>query len=892
MIIIKSEFNKEMKQFISKLKTVVFLKVYLLLALTNSLSAQNSLDQSNLKTNQVTIVDRTGISNDAEHAIAIGKRALFGAIQNSGSTIKQINHWTQTDEPVHLILGTLQNRVLYRLVSNEPLLREGQPEGVFYLWREIDDRKVLVIGGTDEKGLMYALTEVAEQIKHGGVEILKKIKDNIEFPKNSIRGVDKFLTDENDDSWFFSEAYWKYYINQLAINRFNRFTLITGYNEGKNEDFMIPVYPYLVDVEGFEGVRPRKNLDNSPEDYLNQLRRIGELCHSHGIEFIFGMWGHGKSEELVVGLPENSDAYTQYCADGMRELLRKAPEIDGIQLRVNYESGVGGFGETAELFWKKIIMGIGDVYKERQGKLTLDLRAKGLTPKMRDWVLETGMDLNVTSKYTWEGVGLPFHPTQMRQAELSMLKNIDKRQRYGYADFLNHSRNYDFIYRLWGIGTTRIFTWADPDYVKRFSQSTNFGDSRGFQVTPPMARKQNTWNLIKNKALTYYEWEDQRYWAYYLLFGRLGYSFETDREVWERVFREHYGSAFNNILNAYSSAGKVLPLITSSHLTVHPANYNWAEMDSGGALFSKNNTNPFHRERTYQTAEPGDPGLFYSIEPYVTDVLEKNVQPKIGIVQLVALYEYLANDIIDNLEAVKKADIPQSFKKEYMANEVDLKITAALAAYHSNKTKAATDYVFFEKTHNKGYLVSSLDRMNKVLKNWKTILALTETLYHQNPKFLYDNGTWHDRLVEIEKDIIDLEGILGDQAYGEKLSHWDKFKLSEYPVKVDLEAVVPKNTGLGKENLKLTLKSSRKYPSEQCPKVHYRLADMTLGPFKQLKMEWNGQNYVAQIPKKEFSADYDLLVYFTTIENDGTVHLYPGIFNEHNASPYFIISNN
>lgn len=875
-----------------KMKSFFHISFVLLFSILSVYSAKGqSLSKDELIVhNNVTIIDRTGVSNEEEHPIAFGKREFFNSVKAAGGSINSIKHWTQTERKTYIIFGTLDNDVVRKLVSDETELTSYKPEGVFYQWRDTQNGMVLIVGGTDSIGLMYALNEISQQIDDKGLAVLTEIENTIEFPDNPIRGLDKFITDENDDSWFFSEEYWQYYISQLAKNRFNRLTLITGYNDGKNEDFMIPVYPYLIKVPGFENIKLKKNLVKTPEEYLTQLKRIGQISHNYGLEFVFGIWGHGRSEELISGLPKDDKEYTQYCSYGMRELLRRVPEIDGIHLRVNYESGVGGFGDTAENFWKEIILAIGDIYQERKGKLFLDIRAKGLTVKMRQWVLETGINLHVTSKYTWEGVGLPYHPTEMRKGELTMLDNIDKRQRYGYADFLYHSRDFEFIYRLWGIGTTRLFTWADPDYAKRFSHTAGFGGSRGFQVTPPLARKQNNWNLFDDSSLVYYQWEDQRYWAWHLLFGRLGYSADINPEVWERAFRQHYGKSYKAVQDAFGTAGKVLPLITSSHLTYHPANYNWGEMDSGGSLFVINNSNPFYfeKERSYQSAEPGDPGLFYIIEEYVKDVLQDDLKPKINPVQLAALYHILSQETLDALSKVKKEDIPESYRKEFITNEADLKITAALSAYHAYKIKAATDLVFFQETQKKGYLKSSLRNMEEAQDKWKAIVGLTDKIYHEKPFFLHDNGTWKDRLTEIAKDIEILNEMIGESKTIDIISHWDNFKQTNNLLANNFEAIVP-NKVRKKEGLKVTFITGKFLQNQEKPKVHFRTANMASGKFKELKMEWDGTNYIANIPLDSLDPDYDLLIYFTSVSKEGHVAMHPGLFHKKIISPYYVI---
>lgn len=853
-------------------------------------STAQELDRKLLVTaDNITIVDCTGISTNDQHPVALGKREFFNAIEAAGGTIENVQHWTQTNRSIYLILGTLDNTIVRRLVSDDTELISKKPEGVFYQWKSTNRGMALVVGGTDNKGLMYALTELAQQINDKGLTVLNTIKNTKEFPDNVVRGLDKFITDEYDDAWFFSEDYWQYYIGQLAQNRFNRLTLITGYNDGKNEDFMIPVYPYLLKTSGFEGVVLKKKLQKTPDDYLKQLRRVGEICHNYGIEFVFGIWGHGRSETLLSGLPQDADMYTAFCAQGMRTLLRSAPEIDGIQLRVNYESGVGGFGDTAEKFWKEIILAMGDIHKERQGNLFLDIRAKGLTTKIRQWALDTGINVSVTSKYSWEGMGLPYHPTEMRKGELSNLDNIDLRQRYGYADFLQNTREFDYINRLWGIGTLRIFTWADPIYAKHFSKTTSFGSAKGFQVTPPLARKQNTWSLFAKDSLNFFKWEDERYWAWYTLFGRLGYNNEASPEVWERVFKRHYGASYKAVLEAYMAAGKILPLITSSHLTYHPANYNWAEMDSGGALFVKNNANPYHsiKGRSYQSAEPGDPGLFYGIEQYVKDFLKSNLKPKINPLQLVSLYNNFSNQTLEAIEKVDNRDIPYLYRKEYTSNEIDLRITAALAKYHAYKIKAATDFVFFQETNNKAYLNACLSSLNNAKDQWSYIVNITN-IYNAKPLFLHDNGSWRDRLVEIEKDIAEVRKLSKPTKNLAIVSHWDAFKDTDFLLQSNFEAVVPKidNSNIP---LQVTLITGKPLNDNSPPLVHYREANMAAGKFKTIKMTWDGENYKADIPANSLNTNYNLLVYFTSINNKGQVTMYPGLYNTEQNMPYYVV---
>jgi hypothetical protein len=44
-----------------------------------------------------------------------------------------------------------------------------------------------------------------------------------------VRRVDRFLSGPYEDDWFYSEAFWRYYLKRLARSRFNRLTLTVGY---------------------------------------------------------------------------------------------------------------------------------------------------------------------------------------------------------------------------------------------------------------------------------------------------------------------------------------------------------------------------------------------------------------------------------------------------------------------------------------------------------------------------------------------------------------------------------------------------------------------------------------------------------------------------------------
>ena len=858
------------------------------------LSAQSHKEL--VREGNLTILNRTGIETGANNPIGFGLEELYHAINTKNGTIETVMHWSETDQSAFLLVGTTENRMVANLLD-EPSEKLFNPEGIFYKWLDTRAGTGLIVAGTDERGLMYALLELADRVQAHGLEVLNDVENMEEFPDNKVRGVDRFLRDPAIHSWVLSRDFWEYYLQRLARNRFNRLVVITGFRSA----YMTPPYPFLVDVPGFSSVRLH-DFVASRQEQLRMLRFIGELCEKYGLDFVFGSWVHGRTgiyqpdggdEPTVLGLPESVEAYSEYCKKGMRELLTAAPEIDGVQLRVNFESGVGDYGKTKIEFWKGIIESIGEVSRERNKDIFLDLRAKGLTKSIREWALKEGLNLSVATKYTWEATGLPYHTSQMRIGELRNINNLDRRQRYSYADFLYKPRPYDVFYRLWSYGTNRLMVWGDPDYARQFSENAGFGGGTGFEVTPPMSLKKGTWNIFEDQSLIHYDWEDERYWAWYLFFGRLGYNTDTDFVVWERKFKEYFGETGGDMLQVYRTSGKFLPLLTSAHLTQHPGVLNWGEMDTGGALFKENNDNTFFKDTgtTYITVEPGDPGLFYGIDDYVKAKRADTLSAKYTPSQLSDLYMDISHKTRDILSKLDKDDVPDDNKSESRANLLDFAMTADLAAYHSYKIKAALQLCFYQQTGNAAYLPSSLDHMKAAYKEWKSLADRTEKTYNDHPLFPRTLGnSWKGRLKEIASDIQTLEALISKENPQSLLSvGQDQTSMNLADLPATISDNVPETWVEGEDlPVSLDLDFMSQMGLNQCT-VYYRHANLAVGRFKRIEMEKTQDGFKAVIPGKYVIPDYDLLIYMGGIRENGDALIYPGLYNPEYSAPYHVV---
>ncbi|WP_276249079.1 MULTISPECIES: hypothetical protein [unclassified Haladaptatus] len=815
-----------------------------------------------------------------------------------------------------LVVGHTTDPVIEKLLGNATT----DPEAVVYRWVGVDDREALVVAGSDDRGLMYALLELADRVEAEGPDALGQVEDTVETPDNEVRGIDRFIMGPVQDTWLYDEDFWHYYIQRLARNRFNRFVLIAGYDSA----FMSPPYPFFVDVPGFPEVTvPDDKVSISREEHREVLRMIGRLCKEYGLDFFFGIWQQRPDwkedqGELVEGLSRDPDELTEYCATGLERLLVAIPELDGLQLRVNFEAGVGGSSydsgsgigpatTTAEEFWREIINAVERASAERADPLKFDIRAKGLTDEMIRWALETGLDLTVPTKYWCESTGLPHHNTQMRQEELLQLDDLNRSRRYGHSDLLRKPRYYDVLYRLWVVGTNRIFVWGDPDYARRFAHSTQFGGATGFEVTAPLSLKgghfhlqDENWPLFEDPELQSGDWEDERYWAWYLMFGRLGYSTETDSAVWERAFARRFGEAADAIQKGYRSASKILPLLTAAHLTEHPALMNWAELDTGGALFAEHNVNPYFGAReyydgTYQDVEPSDPGLFYGINEYVRDALADDQDHKYTPIQLQRWYRRLAAETRDAVEAAEKTGQTGA---EYQATKLDLLMLADLAEYHAEKTAAALALAFYHESEDAAYLPASRDRMVRAITAWESLAGRGEGTYHDDLVFgmgptRADDGQWVDRLPELEADLDALEALIDDvgsdtkQDYRDPVTERDAGQADSFN-SPSFDVDVPDATVAG-EDLTLTVRTGDLNDHDRL-RIRYRHTDQTAGAFEHIEMTKTDGGYEGTIPGEYIVPEWDLQVYFSTIDETDNGLLVPGLYHADEPAPYYVVA--
>src|SRR5207245_2195695 len=89
------------------------------------------------------------------------------------------------------------------------------PEALALLRARAGKRPIVLTCGFDERGLVYGVLELADQIRFSDepLALLKNLEPTVEKPANAIRSVARcFVSDVEDIPWFHDQSFWQGYL--------------------------------------------------------------------------------------------------------------------------------------------------------------------------------------------------------------------------------------------------------------------------------------------------------------------------------------------------------------------------------------------------------------------------------------------------------------------------------------------------------------------------------------------------------------------------------------------------------------------------------------------------------------------------------------------------------
>lgn len=770
--------------------------------------------------------------------------------------------------------------------------------------------------GHDVRGIVYALTELADRATHGrGEALFPGTYPLRERPTARIRSMARlFCSEEEDKGWFHDRQQWRDYLSMLVANRFNRFalTLGMGYNYPYHNPWITDVYfyfpyPFLLRLDGHEEVHVRELSDEEREANLETLKFIGREAARRGLHFQLALWTQRYDFDDVPRANYSIDGVTSenlapYCRDAIQRLLEEVPEITGLTFRVHVE---GGIAEGDYDFWTEAFAGVAAAGRP----VEIDMHGKGLDHRMIDIARKTGMPVTTSPKYLAEHMGLPYHQSAIREKEYppdvprsereQLSEGSRKFLRYSYGDLLTKDKDYAVLYRIWA-GTQRVLLWGDPAFAGGYGRSSMFAGSDGVEWCEPQSFKGRMGTGIPGQRYTYQKHglptrQDWMKYAYqYRVWGRLLYNPDAPRDSWMRWLKAECGDAAEACEKGLSLASRVLPLITLTHGPSASNNYYWPEIYTNLGLIEGSGRRAYGTDMLgpvrFGNAPTFDSALFATAREYAESLL-------VGA----PCNRYTPLDVADWLQALAagcEASLTNARSAaDYGRPEVqrvvaDVQILAGIARFFAERFRAACWAELFVATKATELLEPTIDHARRAVLGWESAAAVSHGLYPDDITYgpqSWLRGSWHKRLPEMEAEILDLESLRGAGGFESvPADAATKAAVSALRSRQSTRAggadmLTASDTFEAGQPLRVQLRAE----AGAAPILHYRHVNQA-ERWTSMPMTADGSGYAAEIGGAYTDSKFHLQM-FATFTASGHLVIVPGLAADLSNEPYLTV---
>jgi hypothetical protein len=793
----------------------------------------------------------------------------------------------------------------------------SEPEALGLAPARVGARAALVATGADERGLAYALTELADRVRcapeeRAAWEIAAPL---VERPASRVRSVLRgFNSEQGDKPWFHDRDYWHAYLDMLAESRLNRlhFALGMGYNLAQNitDGYLLFPYPFLLDVPGHT-VRARGLPADERAANLATLRFVADECARRGLEFHLGLW------TLAYDWPRSPDAtyrieglteanHAAYCRDALALLLREVPGITGITFRVHEESGIPRGQEGG--FWAAQFHPLAGCGR----RVGLDLHAKSMSPEVLRLAVATGQAVTISPKFGGEHQPLPYHQAAVRRFEQArpgavtdpgegVLTGDRGFTRYGYADSLAENRTWDVHFRIWP-GTQRFLLGADPALLAGYGRAAAFCGAAGVELSEPLFFRGRRGSGGAGERCDYADpalapaRDFEKYRHLYRLWGRLGYAPDTAPAVWRRALRIEFGEAAPALEHVLAAAGRVLPLITTAHAPSADCVRYWPEVYSDIPLAEAAGQLPYYDSLPpvrFGNVSPLDPQLFLSPDEWADALLVGPATGKYSPLEVAAWLEAAARQITESLGAARTAAGAAAAHASFRRVEEDALIQEGLARFFAAKFRAAVLWRIHLISGNRQAGATAVQHLAAAGELWAAMATRAGRIYRRELGYGegQSRGHWLDRLPAIERDVAEVRRELETSRRGESQLHQAPAQralreIAAGPVRPHVEAAhTPPAAFSAGQPLPLELRVSD--PAVTAVRVHHRPVNHAEA-WAGFDLERAGEVFRGAIPARGLATRFPLQYYFEIFVGPAAT-LYPGLGSDLTGQPYYVV---
>ena len=886
-------------------------------AAIGSLSARGGLAAALRGSRTIALINGPDDPAVAADPAVWGIHELFLALVAAGARVRSLHRIADAGhDDLCIVVTGVHSSLGQSILGKWRIEVPSSPESLCLAEGRFDGHEVLVAAGSDARGLVYALTELADRVRHQGIDpgALRFRVPVIERPASRTRSVMRtFCSEVEDKAWFYDADYWREYLTMLATSRFNRlnFTLGMAYNyaSGVTDGYFVFPYPFFVAVPGYQ-VKATGLTSAERDKNLRMLKFIGAESARRGLRLQLGLWtlayrwpDSPHATYRIDGL--NDEEHPPYCRDALAMLLAEVPQISGVTFRVHEESGIP-IGQHS--FWQTQFEAIA-----RCGRtVEIDLHGKNLPPATLKVALETGQPPVISPKFCGEHMGLPYHPASIRSMEMTgadrlvdtgsgLLVGDRTFTRYGYADYLSQNRTWDVVFRIWP-GTQRFLLSGDPKLFSAYSRAASFCGAAGFEWTEPLFFKGRLGSGGAGGRCAYADptlvpARDFEKFAYtYRLWGRLAYDPAASPDVWRRMLRRDFGSAALAIEGALAAATHVLPLFTLVHAQAADCQVYWPDIYTNMPIADLSVPQPDDTRppRLFGNVSSFDPQLFASPDACGDDLIAGRMSARYSPLEVATWLQDLAAAAAAHLTQARTRLGRRAGEPPFRRIEEDVLIQRGLALFFAAKLRSAVLWRIHDRTGERVAGEAAIAAYRDGRDAWAVMATRAARVYRKDIAYGGDRlgGHWMDRIPAFDRDIEDLSRRLAgaDASVSEKGSsvarravHMATMDIERPPVFIRHSPASGYRSGV---RLPITLRCEPPMPSRVT--LHYRHVNQA-ERWQSAVLLQSGGEYAGEIPAAYTSSRFPLQYYFEIEAAPGRAALFPALGADLAGMPYHVV---
>ena len=600
------------------------------------------------------------------------------------------------------------------------------------------NKKITVTSG-DKRGLIYGCLSLAEEVRNGGR--LEKIKSRSDKPHYQLRAI-KF--DLPWDTYRHSDAldlhyetckdlnYWKAFLDMMVQNRFNSLSL-----------WNLHPYTFMIKPKNFPEASPFT--DAQLKEWQNLFHGIFSMAKERAIDIyiipfnIFVSPEFSKAHNVnmdnlqhdffVKG--DTSELVKRYTRECVTQMLQEYPEITGMGLTLG--EGMGGMSPQEREDWMDQTIIEGMHLTGRKLKLihripfsstTGSLGVTSIeTEKLTRKEIEAQGNLSFLQppifadlKYNWSHAHSTTKLVKVHGGKLydTYFKPEPKNYKINWT-----ARNEDFFCLRWGV----------PDFIRAHIGTNNESYVGGYMIGSETYIPAKDY-FTKPGIAVNWKYAFERQWLFYKLWGRLLYNPQTSDGVFQAEFINRYGKEGQNLLKAFSLAGKTpLRLGSLFDFTMDLTLYEEGFM----ALDDKVKRVEYISVDRLIHQPVTDPD-YVSVADYVKAIGggKSFTSNKITPPMLAAMLEKDCNEalaLVKNINTSGNAALPFEV--------ADVKTWANMGLHFAEKLKGAIALETYRTKGGEENKQNAIRHLENALKYWEEVVSITSPIYNDMPLVHY-----------------------------------------------------------------------------------------------------------------------------------------------------------